>query len=110
MPARILPQAAPFLKAGILALHRAAAPAVTDEAQRLVQWRQWQLAQQPPGLAPPAPPPPERVALVPRAYPLPPPPVYPYPYCYPVPYYAPWWGVSVCAGRAYRHGFGSFCI
>jgi hypothetical protein len=79
-----------------------------DEAQRLVQWRQWQLAQQAAGLAPP--PPPERVAVVPRGYPLPPPPAYPYPYYYPAPYYAPWWGVSVCAGRAYRHGFGSFCI
>src|SRR5438067_6477230 len=88
-----------------------------DEAQRLVQWRQWQLAQQAAGLAPLPPPPSERVAAMPRAYPLPPPPVYlpppsvyPSPYYYSPPYYAPWWGVSVCAGRAYRHGFGSFCI
>ena len=88
-----------------------------DEAQRLVQWRQWQLAQQAAGLAPLPPRPSERVAAMPPAYPLPPPPVYlpppsvyPYPYYYPPPYYAPWWGVSVCAGRAYRHGFGSFCI
>ena len=40
---------------------------------------------------------------------------YYYPYPYYGPYYAPGyavpgWGVSVCAGRAFHHGFGSFCI
>ena len=36
---------------------------------------------------------------------------YYYPYPYYAPYYvAPGWGLSVCAGRAFRHGFGSFCI
>src|SRR5437764_3256891 len=81
-----------------------------DEAQRLLQWREWQLAQQAAGLAPAPPPPSDHVAVMPPGYAAPPPAYYyPYPYYYPAPYYAPW-GVSVCAGRAYRHGFGSFCI
>jgi len=75
-----------------------------DEAQRLVQWREWQLTQRAAGLAPPPAPPPPRVVVAP-----PPPPYYAYPYY--GPYYAvPWWGVSVCAGRGFRHGFASFCI
>lgn len=85
----------------------------SDEAQRLLQWREWQLAQQAAGLAP-LPPPPQsgrRVVGAPPPYPGPPAYYYPYPYYYPAPYYyGPAWGVSVCAGRAYRHGFGSFCI
>ena len=85
-----------------------------DEAVRLLQWREWQLAQQAAGLAPAPPPPSDRVAVMPPRYPGPPPAYYsPYPYYYPAPYYGPYyapWGVSVCAGRAYRHGFGSFCI
>jgi hypothetical protein len=80
-----------------------------DEAERLLQWREWQLAQQAAGLAPP---PPERFAVTPAPYP-----VRPYAY-YPPPYYAPYysapapvfWGLSVCAGRSFHHGFGSFCI
>jgi len=81
-----------------------------DEAQRLLQWREWQLAQRAAGLAPAPTPPSDRVAVMPPVYAAPPPAYYyPYPYYYPAPYYAPW-GVSVCAGRAYRHGFGSFCI
>ena len=62
---------------------------------------------------PPAPPPPaDRIVIAPPPYPAPP---YYYPYPYYAPYYAPGyvapgWGVSVCAGRAFRHGFGSFCI
>jgi len=85
-----------------------------DEAQRLLQWREWQLAQQAAGLSPVPPPPSERVAVMPPGY-APPPPsyYYPYPYYYPAPYYGPYyapWGVSLCAGRAYRHGYGSFCI
>ena len=88
-----------------------------DEAQRLLQWREWQLAQQAAGLAPAPPPPQSRVAAAPPPYPAPPPPryyyPYPYPYYYPAPYYGPYYapfGVSVCAGRAWHHGFGSFCI
>jgi hypothetical protein len=93
----------------------------SDEAQRLLQWREWQLAQLAAGLAPAPPSPPDRVVVSPPAYPAPPPRYYgPYPYYYlapyyaPGPYYAPYygpgWGLSVCAGRAYHHGFGSFCI
>ena len=86
-----------------------------DEARRLLQWREWQLAQQAAGLAPSPPPPPPppagRVVAPPPPYPAPPPAYYypyPYPYYYPAPYYyGPAWGVSLCAGRAYRHGFGS---
>jgi hypothetical protein len=79
-----------------------------DEAQRLLQWREWQLAQQAAGLAPAPPPPAERVVVAPPPYPAPP---YYYPYPYYAPYYVgPGWGVSVCAGRAFHRGFGSFCI
>ena len=86
-----------------------------DEAQRLLRWREWQIAQQAAGLvatAPPLPPdyaPPMTAVVPPRPY-------YGYPYYgYPAyaPYYvapAPWWGVSVCAGRAWRNGFGSLCL
>jgi hypothetical protein len=86
-----------------------------DEAQRLLQWREWQLAQQAAGLAPMPPPPANRMAAVPPPpYPAPPPRYYyPYPYYYPAPYYGPYYvpfGVSLCAGRAWHHGFGSFCI
>ena len=84
----------------------------SDEAQRLLQWREWQLAQQAAGLARAPPPPADRIVIAPPPYPAPP---YYYPYPYYAPYYAPGyvapgWGVSVCAGRAFRHGFGSFCI
>jgi len=82
-----------------------------DEAQRLLQWREWQLAQKAAGLAPPAASSPQRVVVAPppRVIVAPPPPYYAYPYY--APYYAaPWWRVSVCAGRGFRHGFASFCI
>ena len=80
-----------------------------DEAQRLLQWREWQLAQQAAGLAPAPPPPTDRIVVAPPS--LYPAPWYYYPYPYYAPYYvAPGWGVSVCAGRAFHHGFGSFCI
>ena len=79
-----------------------------DEAQRLLQWRQWQLSQRAAGLAPTSPPPARRVVVAPPPYP-PPPYYYPYPYYSPY-YVGPAWGLSVCAGRAFRHGFGSFCI
>ena len=79
-----------------------------DEAQRLLQWREWQLVQQAAGLAPAPPPPAERVVVAPPPYPAPP---YYYPYPYYAPYYVgPGWGLSVCAGRAFHRGFGSFCI
>ena len=79
-----------------------------DEAQRLLQWRRWQLSQQAAGLAPAPPPLASRVVVAPPPYPPPP---YYYPYPYYAPYYvAPAWGLSVCAGRTFRHGFGSFCI
>ena len=83
-----------------------------DEAQRLLQWREWQLAQQAAGVAPAPPPPDGRVVVAPPPYPAP---RYYYPYPYYAPYYAPYyvapgWGVSICAGRAFHHGFGSFCI
>jgi hypothetical protein len=78
-----------------------------DEAERLLQWREWQLAQQAAGLAPP----PERLVATPAPYPA-------APYAYYPPYYAPYytapapifWGLSVCAGRSFHHGFGSFCF
>jgi len=110
-----------------------------EEADRLLRWRQWQLAQQatqgmPPGPISDAPPisasdvstppdysaPPARQAVAPpvRQYVYAPPPtvVYPAPYYYP-PYYAPYyaaprpyyWG-SVCAG-GWGHHFGArFCF
>src|SRR5437660_2862569 len=60
-----------------------------DEAQRLLQWREWQLAQQAAGLAPAPPPPAERIVVAPPPYP---PPRYYYPYPYYAPYYvAPGW-------------------
>ena len=75
-----------------------------DQAQRLVEWRRWQLARQIAGLTDPEPP---RV-IVQRQYVYAPPPAY---------YYDPWyrpyyWGprVSVCAGGFGRHSFGSVCF
>src|SRR5215216_1754833 len=48
---------------------RAARGEITpDEAQRLLQWRQWQLSQQAAGLAPAPPPPPNRVVVAPPPY------------------------------------------
>ena len=76
----------------------------SDEAQRLVEWRRWQLARQIAGLTDSEPP---RV-IVQRQYVYAPPPPY---------YYDPWyrpyyWGprVSVCAGGFGRHSFGSICF
>lgn len=78
-----------------------------DQAQRLVEWRRWQLAQQIAGLTPPEPP---RV-IVERQYVYapPPPPVWYDPWYRPYPYY---YGprVSVCAGGWGRHSFGSLCF
>ena len=80
-----------------------------DEAQRLLDWRRWQLARQIAGLTPTEPP---RV-IVRQEY-APPPPVYYDPYYYqPPPYYRPYWygpRVSVCAGGFGHHSFGSLCF
>jgi hypothetical protein len=78
-----------------------------DEAERLIAWREWQLAQQAAGLAPQPPMPSGPV----MAAPYPPAPYYgPYYYRpYYAPYYGPYWGLSFCAARGYRHGFGSIC-
>lgn len=95
-----------------------------DEAELLIAWRQWQLAQQMTGQAPtPGSPqatdrPPGGVAPSPYAGgPTYVAPYYAAPY-YPAPYYGPYyappapyyWGFSVCGGRGYRHGWASFCI
>ncbi len=83
-----------------------------EEAQRLVEWRRWQLARQIAGLAEPEPP---RV-VVQREYVARPyydPWYRPYYYGPPV-YYAPpvYYGprLSVCAGGWGRHSFGSLCF
>jgi hypothetical protein len=83
-----------------------------DESERLIAWREWQLAQQAAGLAPRPPQIVERAIVAPV---YPPAPYYaPWPYYYRPyygPYYAPfYWGLSLCAGRAYRSGWGSVCI
>jgi hypothetical protein len=103
-----------------------------DEADRLLRWREWQLAQQatneiPPGpisdappiassAAPPArdytaaPPAREYVYAPPvREYVYAPPPVYPAPYYVYTPrrYY---WGPTVCAGGWGHHFGGRFCF
>ena len=77
-----------------------------DEAQRLVEWRRWQLARQIAGLTPPE----SQPQVVRRDYYYPPPaPAYygPSPY-YPSYYYGP--RVSVCAGGFGHHSFGSICF
>ena len=107
-----------------------------DEAARLLKWREWQLAQQSLGLAPPPEPmaedapssvPPD--AAPPRAYAAQPPadyapPYYSGPYYAPryyapyyppryyAPYYAPYpyYGLRVCAGGWGHHVGGSFCF
>jgi hypothetical protein len=76
-----------------------------DEAQKLIEWRRWQLARQIAGLTPPEAP---RV-VVQREYVYPaPPPVWAYDPWYRPYYYGP--RVSVCAGGWGRHSFGSLCF
>jgi DNA-binding transcriptional regulator YdaS (Cro superfamily) len=83
-----------------------------DEAERFLAWREWQIAQQVAGVAPPP------SAAVQRQLDSPPPRyVYenPSPYYYgPAPYYygpAPYyWGPTVCAGSWGRHGGGRLCF
>ncbi len=81
-----------------------------DEGNRLIRWREWQLAQQAAGLAPPpatATAPSDRVV---REYVYPPYPYYPPyagPYYYPGPVY---WGAGICAGGFGHHWGGRICI
>ena len=97
------------------------------EADRLLAWREWQIARQVAGLTneaaasddvPPdyhgAPQPPDYVAPPPGYVVVQPPPYYgPY-YRYPAPYYyAPrpyYWGPAVCAGGFGRHFGGRICF
>ena len=93
-----------------------------EEAGRLLQWREWQIAQQVAGLAPPPGPVMEQVpAPAQRTYYAAPyyatpyyaAPAYPYPYAYP--YYAPvyrpyYWGASICAGGWGHHGGARVCF
>jgi hypothetical protein len=95
-----------------------------DEAELLIAWREWQLARQIAGLAPR---PPQQVIVAPTysaPYSAPAPYYGPYygPYSAPAPYYGPYygpyyaprapvyWGLSLCAGGAYRSGWGSICL
>jgi hypothetical protein len=82
-----------------------------DESERLIAWREWQLAQQAAGLAPRPPRIVERRAIVYPAAPY----YAPWPYAsrpYYGPYYAPpvFWGLSLCAGRGWSSGWASLCI
>lgn len=84
------------------------------EGDRLLKWREWQIAQQVTGTAPPGPIA-ESTPPVVRPYYYAPPPavVYPAPYYYAPYYYAPrpyYWGASVCAGGFGRHFGGRFCF
>jgi hypothetical protein len=95
----------------------------TDEASRLVQWREWQLAQQAAGLvlSPRAPvddgasPPGYHESQPPDLYTVEPAPIYAPDYRYPAPYYwGPrpyyYWGPSVCAGGFGRHFGARICV
>ena len=87
-----------------------------DDADRLLAWHEWQVAQQAAGVAPQAAPAPTRTrvvqappVVVERPYYAPP--VYYGPYPYYAPYYvAPWWGPAICAGGWGRHGGGRVCF
>jgi len=95
-----------------------------DEAELLIAWRRWQIAQQVTGPAPPpaSPEAADRPPTVVAPYPYAGRPTYVTPYSaapyYPAPYYGPYyappapyyWGFSVCGGRGYRNGWASFCI
>jgi len=94
-----------------------------DEADRLLRWLEWQIAQQVAGTAPanamayearppdyyapPAyytPPPPDYVVVEPPVRYVP---YYPAPYWGPRPYY---WGPAICAGGFGRHFGGRVCF
>ncbi len=83
-----------------------------DEAERFLAWREWQIAQQVAGAAPPPSP-----AVQRQLEPQPPRYVhaYPAPYYYygPPPYYGGpryYWGPTVCAGGWGHHGGGRICF
>jgi len=86
-----------------------------DEGQRLIAWRQWQIAMQVTGQAPQAPAyesqPVARQYAYPPAYPPYYAPYYGYPY-YAPPYYAgpAYWGPSVCIGGFGHHVAGRACF
>lgn len=92
-----------------------------DEADRLLKWREWQIARQVAGAsaAPPATaydsPPPDYYEQRPPDYVVvePPPPYYgPY-YRYATPYWEPrpyYWGPAICAGGFGRHFGGRLCF
>lgn len=87
------------------------------EGDRLLKWREWQIAQQVTGAAPPPGPIVEQAppVVTGQYYYAAPPVVYPAPYYAPYPYYyyAPrpyYWGLSVCAGGWGRHVGGRFCF
>jgi hypothetical protein len=102
-----------------------------DEADRLLRWREWQIARQVSGAASPprqpgmvydapppdyrAPRPPDYVVAEPPVVVAPPPYYYDYgPYYRPVvPYWAPrpyYWGPAICAGGFGRHFGGRICF
>ena len=91
-----------------------------DEAERLIAWREWQLAQQAAGLAPRPPVTVERTVVAPAPYYAPYYRPYYGPYSGPYygpnygPYYGPsapvYWGLSFCGGGGGRHGWGSVCF
>ena len=91
-----------------------------DEADRLLKWREWQIARQVAGAsaAPPATaydsPPPDYYEQRPPDYVVVEPPPYygPY-YRYAAPYWGPrpyYWGPAICAGGFGRHFGGRLCF
>jgi len=92
-----------------------------DEAERFLAWREWQIARQVTGTAPPSTTvqrqvesPPPRHGYAPAPYYYGPAPYYygSAPYYYgPAPYYwGPRWGATICAGSWGHHVGGSLCF
>jgi hypothetical protein len=85
--------------------------ATPDEAERFLGWREWQIARQVAGLAPP---PPAVTSAQPPAVAYPPRYIYgPAPHYAPAPYYwGPryYWGASICAGGWGDHGGARICF
>ena len=86
-----------------------------EEAGRLLQWREWQIAQQVAGLAPPPGPIMEQAPgpVAPQYYyqqPYQPYYAYPYPYYYAPAYRPYYWGASICAGGWGHHFGGRVCF
>ena len=90
-----------------------------SEAERLLAWREWQIARQIAGIAPPNPayvtpnypPQPGEPGVPPDYRAAPPAPLY---YSAPYPVYAPWpafgWGATVCGGGFGRHFRAGICL